>query len=202
MGGNGSGQWCRSRYGLVEQSGTIDVAELVRSARQPHHKPTPELIELWDDGAGVARMPLYQNATEAFLAPFGDTVTHYQHIPLTSTPGTLGGRRWWFACSCGARCRKLYKRLYTNRYAYRRCQRLTYQSQRYGQSDRLYLRASKLWHSITPAGRDRPCRPKWMRKRTYWSLWQKADDLDRDAMAIGLDRIMATMNQHYFDIPH
>ncbi len=59
-----------------------------------------------------------------------------QWIRLTKTPCQLGGNRDWFLCpSCDKRMAILYYR--ANRFACRRCQQISYQSQALSPDDRL-----------------------------------------------------------------
>ena len=58
------------------------------------------------------------------------------NLSLTHSPCNYGGARFWFLCSCGKRCTKLY--LKRGAYACRQCQQLNYMSQQWNKIYRYY----------------------------------------------------------------
>jgi hypothetical protein len=94
-------------------------------------------------------------------------------VPLEWTACHLGGRRAWWLCpeaACGRRVAVLFG---GRRFACRRCQLLTYRSQREAQGDRATRVANKLrarlgWRPGILNGTGG--KPKGMHWRTFWRL--------------------------------
>ena len=165
MGGYGSGCWRAAQYELAENCLSVTPRHALGAARAASPL-LPAFIDLGLSGRHYAP----------------DAV---QRVRLQSTPCRYGGVRWWFECPrCGRRVGKLYLPPRAVAYRCRLCWDLRYRSQRLANWDRRRWRADKLWARITPRGEDRPRRPKWMHRTTYRRLWQAADDVDREGLAI------------------
>jgi hypothetical protein len=94
-------------------------------------------------------------------------------IPLSAIPLNFGGKRWYGHCPCtGRRARKLYKFSGLAQFCHRTAIRPTptYASQRMSGSDRII---AQRWALCRKMGDDfsdlfdGPCKPKWMRWRTF-----------------------------------
>jgi hypothetical protein len=91
-----------------------------------------------------------------------------QRITFTFTACHLGGQRRWFSCPvCASRACVLYLRW--SRFACRRCQRVSYQSQSGSAIDRVCRRFHKL-EALVEAPK-----PKWQRWRTRNALLDRYD---------------------------
>ena len=99
-------------------------------------------------------------------------------VPVEWTPGTFGGKRWWFSCPrCWTRCAVLYSWLC------RRCFGGRYRSELASPHDRLLLRAIKIRKRLgqTTGGVIVPFpeRPKFMHHRTYLRLKAECIELEQ-----------------------
>jgi hypothetical protein len=116
----------------------------------------------------------------------GELLESLQRISIAWTECSLGGRRPWFVCAgqdpvgCGRRAAKLYLAL-GGPFACRRCNGLTYASQRQGLHHRSVDRARKirirLGGSADLVG-PFPQKPKWMHWCTYELLRQRASEAE------------------------
>ena len=86
------------------------------------------------------------------------------NLSLTHSPCNYGGVRFWFLCSCGKRCTKLYFRCRT--YACRQCQQLNYMSQQWNKSDIPLLRVRRLRNRL-----------QWSQDLREWSIHQKPKNM-------------------------
>lgn len=116
------------------------------------------------DGESVGSIGVTRNATGVRLAysfKHGDGWRDAsQHIAVTTTPCHLGGSRPWFSCpACGRRAGVLFLR--SGRFACRRCQHISYQSQSASPTDRL----CSLFHRLDAQVEDG--KPKWQRWATF-----------------------------------
>ncbi|QYK40239.1 MAG: hypothetical protein KF887_12425 [Paracoccaceae bacterium] len=98
-------------------------------------------------------------------------------VRLTRTPCHLGGQRLWFLCpNCGRRCAILYP-LFC-----RLCANGRYLSERLSVRSRRIRRAIELRERLgqTEGGTIAPFpkKPKRMRWRTYYRLWDKSHALE------------------------
>lgn len=85
-------------------------------------------------------------------------------VNLSHTPCNYGGVRFWFVCSCGKRCTKLYLKRGT--YACRQCQQLNYMSQQWNKSDIPLLRVRRLRNRL-----------QWSQDLREWSVHQKPKNM-------------------------
>ena len=86
------------------------------------------------------------------------------NLDLTHSACNYGGVRFWFLCSCGKRCTKLYFRCST--YACRQCQQLNYMSQQWNKSDLPLLRVRRLRNRL-----------QWSQDLREWSIHQKPKNM-------------------------
>lgn len=86
------------------------------------------------------------------------------NLSLTHSPCNYGGVRFWFLCSCGKRCTKLYFRCRT--YACRQCQQLNYMSQQWNKSDIPLLRVRRLRNRL-----------QWSQDVRDWPIYQKPKNM-------------------------
>ena len=86
------------------------------------------------------------------------------NLSLTHSPCNYGGVRFWFLCSCGKRCTKLYFRCRT--YACRQCQQLNYMSQQWNKSDIPLLRVRRLRNRL-----------EWSQDVRDWPIYQKPKNM-------------------------
>src|SRR5689334_6237500 len=129
----------------------------------------------------------------------GDAGNHIvrDRVRLTWTEPTYGGRRWWFVCPrTGRRTPKLFLPNggwhFWSRHAYR----LGYACQREDRFSRLQRRAAMLSKQL---GSDwdpweiPPCKPKWMRWRTYnrkYQQWERVADEAEAELSACLARLL------------
>ncbi len=114
-------------------------------------------------------------------------------VDLVYTDQHLGGCRRWFACpACGRRCLLLYQRV--ERLACRKCQDLSYASQRESWEDRLRRRARTIRLRLGGSANllePFPARRKGMHRETY-ERWRRnglnAEQAILDAMQGSLRR--------------
>ena len=109
-------------------------------------------------------------------------------VPVEWTPGTLGGKRWWFSCPrCWTRCAVLYS------WRCRRCFGGRYRSDLASPHDRLLLRAIKIRKRLgqTTGGVIVPFpeRPKSMHHRTYLRLRAECTELEQGSFGEEAERI-------------
>ena len=86
------------------------------------------------------------------------------NLGLTHSPCNYGGVRFWFLCSCGKRCTKLY--LKRGAYACRQCQQLNYMSQQWNKSDIPLLRVRRLRNRL-----------QWSQDLRDWPIYQKPKNM-------------------------
>ena len=86
------------------------------------------------------------------------------NLDLTHSACNYGGVRFWFLCSCGKRCTKLY--LKRGAYACRQCQQLNYMSQQWNKSDLPLLRVRRLRNRL-----------QWSQDLREWSVHQKPKNM-------------------------
>lgn len=122
-----------------------------------------------------------------------------QLVRVTTTPGTLGGLRPWFACpACGRRVAVIYGagRLF----ACRHCKGLAYESQTKREDGRAARKADRIRKRLGwPAGILNPSgdKPKGMHWRTYWRLRAEHDALvmmSLEGMAERLGLVKQSLN--------
>lgn len=183
MGGSGSGSWQQARTNLAERCSIVSVWEPETSCSVRFSR---------GDRLGSAAICL----EGGLFGPVLWSITgkgREQHVPLTTSQGTLGGLRWWFECpSCSGRCAKLYKPQGHPGYACRKCSRIAYACQRESVGDRWARRADKLYERVARKdSRGLWRKRKWIRKATYQRTRLEADDLDYASMGIGLSQVMA-----------
>jgi hypothetical protein len=120
------------------------------------------------------------------------------HIQLTWTTPTYGGRRWWFVCPrTGRRTTKLFLPLGGWHFWSRQAYRLGYACQRDDRFSRLQRRAAKLNRQLGGEGwsswEDPPTKPKWMRRRTYerkYERWERVVEKANEEFAVCAARLL------------
>lgn len=108
--------------------------------------------------------------------------TNYFELDLS--PCRYGGLRAYFLCpaeACGRRCVRLYT--INGHWLCRQCHGLAYQTQRLHKARRLIYRKHKVLSRVggVGAGGYPKDKPKGMHERTYYRLWEKADDFEAKA---------------------
>ena len=86
------------------------------------------------------------------------------NLSLTHSPCNYGGVRFWFLCSCGKRCTKLYFKC--RAYACRQCHQLNYISQQWNKSDIPLLRVRRLRSRL-----------QWSQDVRDWPIYQKPKNM-------------------------
>lgn len=108
-----------------------------------------------------------------------------QNITITSTECHYGGTRSWFACpACHHRAAVLFLR--SGRFACRKCQRISYQSQSGSALDRVCNRFYQL-EARVEAGK-----PKWQRWTTFNRLLNQYEDVSEQfnaSLALAIRRL-------------
>lgn len=106
------------------------------------------------------------------------------YFEITLAPCRYGGVRAFFFCpaeNCERRCTRLYA--VGERWLCRKCHGLSYQTQRLHKARRLIYRKHKVLRrvgGVGPGGYPMD-KPKGMHERTYYRLWEEADDFERKA---------------------
>lgn len=134
------------RHGLPRNSATKrKQVEAALSMDRHAQKSDREIARLCDVSHGEVQM-------EGLVKAFADHITvdiwfHTHCIGLTQTPCHFGGHRRWFICPC---CDKRMGFLYMRhgRFACRRCNRISYESQSGDAEDRLIWRYHSLQHKM------------------------------------------------------
>lgn len=91
-----------------------------------------------------------------------------QTIRLTYTRPNYGGRRWWFVCPSGRRCRTLYLPYGGTSFVSIKAGKLSYHSSSLAPGDRVRWQAKKARGQLPGAYHDHyPPRPKGMHVTTY-----------------------------------
>jgi hypothetical protein len=196
--------------GVVEGARSIDV---MRLARAGYLREGAQGAWRWSNQDGSTALIQIAGGRQAVTldyrvrSPGEDWQSVKQIVPIRWTPCRFGGERPWFVCDfttkgvlCGRTVAKLYGagRLF----ACRHCYRLGYAVQRGGPIDIAHHRLARVHRRLGadyggPHGIP-PCRPKWMRHRTYSRLMQQVeageDHLDL-VFATGAMRIMARIDR-------
>jgi hypothetical protein len=111
----------------------------------------------------------------------GEKTDYKQHVPLTYTVPSFGGRRWWMVCPAnGTRVGKLYCPPGGHTFASRTAWRLAYHSQRITDRDKPFEALFRLQRRLgCQEGWEQPIRrPKGMWQRTFDRHWQQYLELD------------------------
>lgn len=124
-----------------------------------------------------------------------------QTVQMETTPCQFGGRRWWWLCpATWQRCLTLYLPNGGTRFLSRGpgAYRLAYASQNGSAMDRSHARLARLREKMggdyAYADDPPPCRPKWMRRRTYARLvaeWEAQMERHDEIWMEGAERILA-----------
>ena len=175
MGGHGSGRIATKT--LTDTQRSIDIAALMRVGRTSGGLS-------WSSGGRVAssiRWALKADALEISEASDG----RRQVIPLVTTSAGFGGRRRWFQCACGQRCRVIY--LLSAGARCRGSGSLSYRSQRQRPEERALRMAEAISARLGGVAYDHfPDKPARMHRLTYQRLQQRHDKLVR-AVEANLD---------------
>ena len=158
-------------HGSTTAYRSIDSFMLAKALREAQRVNT---VVSWQDGASVYARIDREQVVLAYS--IGDEPQRAE-IMLDWTPRGYGGENAFFLCPrCGDRYRKLY--LYGKSFACRRCARLNYPSQQYGDLDVTRLKVRRVLKALgaTPEqmndGRDvcdwLPEKPPRMRYKTYY----------------------------------
>ena len=178
---------------ILEASRTIDVNALARRGALPPGGGSTGSLAWRDQAPGLVTQVSFSAETWDLKA--SHLTLHYSsartgepvhdRIRLAVTVPTGGGIRWWFQCSCGRRCAKLYLPPGETGFRCRLCHRLTYATQRMSTTRRLRYRSEKLWarigspdEGLTVRFKDRP---KGMHRTTYRRLRERAERYDAAA---------------------
>ena len=106
------------------------------------------------------------------------------NLSLTHSPCNYGGARFWFLCSCGKRCTKLYFKC--RAYACRQCHQLNYISQQWNKSNIPLLRVRRLRSRLqwSQDARDWPIyqKPKNMRYRKFSALVRELEKREQERL--------------------
>jgi hypothetical protein len=122
----------------------------------------------------------------------GDGSDVRYQVQLVQTLPNYGGVRWWFVCPrSGRRVAKLYLPLGGAYFWSRKAYGLGYRSQRESPLDRAHLAGQKLSKKLGnwefwPDGP--PCKPRWMRWRTYERLVARWEEIEARLDAAWLPR--------------
>lgn len=111
-------------------------------------------------------------------------------VRVVWTPCHFGGQRPWFICPVESCSRRVVNLFAGPLFACRRCDRLTYQSQRETSGDRAARRADKIrdrlgWEPGILNGQSN--KPKWMHGRTFVRLVRQHDN-DADVSCADAER--------------
>lgn len=134
----------------------------------------------------------------------GRQVQRDYRVTLDTTRPPFGGVRWWFICpSTGQRVAKLYLPNGGTIFAGRCAYRLAYQSQRSTRVDRSHARQrrifAKLGEEYHRFEQLPPCKPKWMRWRTYAQLraeLEAAEAAHEGVFMVDATRFLARLKAH------
>jgi len=154
MGGFGSGR--KGHRATVEDGLILNGTELLAVAMKDIRQGAQyTAIVKWNSGENI-EVNINQEKCMLFYLNAGDPVN--VSIPLTDTPQSKGGRRYWFQCpTCGRRCGNLYLPRNAVRFACRLCYRLTYKScNRSHCHDRLYRVMGIAGNMIKKSGQKKP----------------------------------------------
>jgi hypothetical protein len=171
--------WAGRSGGLVEDSLTLDLAQLMRLGPMRDGLAGDGFLEWRQDGEAIGSARFRLDLTEAEAARLvlafcvavdGKRRTVSQSIRLAFTVPQFGGRRWWMLCPVtGERVRCLYLPPGGDRFASREAWGLSYRMERLGQFDRPFeqlARRQRRLGGIAGWGIV-PARPKGMWGRTY-----------------------------------
>lgn len=174
MGGIGSGSYYRI-HAKDMVGKRLNIHELKKKG---FLKPGTNITTSWSRngqkyasiGGTVTEKGLMMNYTVN-----GEAVCY--EVPFTWTECNYGGERPWFQCpKCYARIAVIY--LKDKYFLCRKCQDLSYESQRVSDSDRMALKANRIRERL---GGDAgmlnlfPDKPKGMHWKTYYELKRKAE---------------------------
>lgn len=114
-----------------------------------------------------------------------------QQFDLSRTAMRVGGVRWAVQCpETGKWVRDLYLAQGQLHFRSRHALRLTYRSNRLTPEDRRYKRCTRLMDRVgAREPRDRPPRPKYMRRQTYHRLIEDMTEVYADSLRAQLARI-------------
>lgn len=190
MGGIGSGQGFRwSSKATTESQHRVDIRWL---KRRGYLRPGGTGSMTWSRGGE-------QTGSIGFRMKQNQIVLSYRHKPngdgwepveqviwLDRTRCNFGGQRTWFRCP---RCRRRVAILYgaSKYFLCRHCYDLAYNSQQLSPGDRLMEKARKIQQRM--GGSDDlsepfPDKPKGMHWRTYWRLYEEAEQAENLAWMI------------------
>lgn len=170
MGGLGSGRVSAQHREKVEQARFIP-SSWVRERMGVLGIGAPIIIG-WKQGSqpfGEAGMVLFDQRLHIVYRKRSDGEAQWQDVhevvELSYTEPHFGGKRLWFLCPhCGRRVAVLYC---SDVVACRKCQHLSYRTEREDAIDRLRSKAAKIKDRL---GGDPYQRPKWMHRKTFARL--------------------------------
>lgn len=172
MGGIGSGNTWRSAKTTCEASLRIDVRYMLKHGLL---KPGRRGRLSWNRYGEPSGSIGYEAFSDCLVIDYRarlagrDWESITERIPIDHAAQPFGGTRPYLRClRCGRRCLVLYGGL---RFRCRRCQRLSYQSQRGDAVDRAVLQIRKICEQLGTRFPDEfdllPPKPKHMHWRTY-----------------------------------
>jgi len=131
----------------------------------------------------------------------GDGSQVRYHVQLVQTRPNYGGMRWWFRCPrSGQRVAKLFLPLGGSQFWSRNAYRLGYPCQSGSPLDRAHLAGQKVaaklgnW-DFWPDGP--PCKPRWMRWRTYERLVARWEETEARLDAAWLPRAVRLLERFH-----
>ena len=193
--------WAGRLSGLVEDSLTLDLAQLMRfgPVRDGQRGLGSLCWRLDGEAVGSAWFRIDLRSTDAArlvivfaLAGVDGRPPRVvrQSIRLRFTVPQFGGRRWWMLCPVtGARVRCLHLAPGADRFASRKALGLSYRVERLGRFDRPFEKLFRAQRRLGGAGGAEISRPKGMWSRTYRSRLERLAALDADCCAAVLGLI-------------
>ena len=168
---------------LVEECICLDISALSRGGYFNHQRPARLWLSWSRPGGAVIKATLEVIMDSDKYGPHIVMQTdgrQEQLIFLESTCPNLGGKRWWFLCLTGKRCRKLYMPDSAPDFQCREALNLTYESQRLAPVWRWQRRARQLRERLEVADKRAPFskKPKGMWYRTYQKRLRRVAEVE------------------------
>lgn len=217
MGGVGSGGKFESVLPTSRDFVPCDIAELTRlglfsSIASPVDLQSLLEVEMNGDDESPLRVRIIRGthtrfgwAEDARQVPrelwLSDTSVF---VEVTTSKPHFGGIRFWFVCprtGCGRRCRVLYRARRGNArsFACRHCHRMTYQTQRTGQTSRLIRKLDRKADRFAVVDGLHE-KPKGMHWRTYHRLCDEIDVLSELLWQRRFSRHKRTQSTHHVSV--
>ncbi len=185
MGGCGSGEWFRhDKKAKTNTLFRIAIKDIRHSSGlEPGAKG-----QAWQSVRGVlGSFVLFKVKKDRVLfeyihqSPEKEDQLVVETIWLAHTPCNFGGKRAWFSCpQCCKRVGVLFR--VDRRFRCRKCHKLSYQTQSWGEIDRAGHKSRKIRIKLGGSGGlgdTFPPKPVGMHLKTYFTLMQKAVNTER-----------------------